>query len=318
VRKAIWAALVPGGLVLLLELLCGLLWLTRGQPPALPRGPLPTGPAFKVAVLGDIQKGLANFAQMLELVGQEHADFILQTGDLVAENDPGHYRLVKLAVERSGTRVPFLVTPGNHDLKGDPGQFEREIGPLELSFVAGEVAFILVQNAFGTPPDVRVLEKRIAAAGPHRAVVLAMHQPPFDLDGEARPEYAAFLGWLEKSGVAYLLTGHVHSYFRKTVGSTVVVVNGVGGDFDSWQLDQKVYATLLDVDGARITDRHVERQPVHELVENLDHLALGHLPEGFRRHPVLCWGGNLLLAGGLGWALRRIFAKREPFGPLPG
>ena len=317
-RKALWAAVIPGSLILLLELLCGLLWLFRGQPPPLSRGPLPATSVYKVLVLGDIQKGLANFANVLELVGQEHPGFILQTGDLVAENDPGHYRLVKLAVERSGTKVPFLVTPGNHDLKGSPELFEREIGPLEQSFVVGEVAYILIQNAWETPPEIRHLEERIAAAGPHRAVVLAMHQAPFDLHGEPRPEYVPFLRWLEKSGVAYLLTGHVHAYLRKVVGSTTVIVNGVGGDFDSWQLDQKVYATLLEVDGAKITDRHVERPPEHGFVENLDHLALGHLSEAFRRSPLRCWGATVFLAAGLVWALRRIFAKREPFGSVPG
>jgi len=318
VRKALWAIVVAGGLILLLELVCGLLWLLRGQPPPLSKGPLPRGNPCKVAVLGDIQKGLANFDNLLALVGQEHADLILQTGDLVAENDPGHYRLVKLAVARSGTKIPFLVTPGNHDLKADPGLFEREIGPLEQSFVVDEVAFILIQNAWGVPPDVRRLEERIAAVGPHRAVVLAMHQPPLDLQGEPKPEYAPFLQWLEKSGVAYLLTGHVHAYLRKTVGSTVVIINGVGGDYDSWQLDQKVYATFLEMDGGKITDRVIERAPEHGLIENLDHLALGHLAETFRRRALLCWGGTFLLAAGVAFAIRRIIAIGEPLKLPPG
>jgi hypothetical protein len=313
VKKALWAVVIPGGLLLLLELVCGLLWLFRGNPAALPKNPLPSSPTYKVAVLGDVQKGLANFSNMLERVRQEHASLILQTGDLVAENDPGHYRLVKLAVERSGVGIPFYVTPGNHDLKGHPELFEHEIGPLEQSFVAGDVAFILIQNAWGTPPDVNRLEERIASAGPHGAVVLAMHQSPFDAHGDAKPAYASFLHWLEKSGVAYLFTGHEHAYLRKTVGSTVVIVNGVGGDFDSWQLDQKVYATLLEVDGARITDRVLERAPEHGILENLDHLALGHWAEAYRRHPVVGWGGTLLLAAGVAWALRRIFSNREPF-----
>ncbi len=318
-RKALWVVVIPGVLILLLELLCGLLWLLRGQPSPLSRGPLPTSRAYKVAVLGDIQKGLANFANLLQRVGQEHVGLILQTGDLVAENDPGHYRLVKLAVERSGTKVPFCVTPGNHDLKDSPDLFEREVGPLEQSFVVGDVAFVLIQNAWGTPPpDVNHIEERIAAAGPHRAVVLAMHQPPLDLQGEPKPEYAAFLQWLEKSGVAYLLTGHVHAYLRKQVGSTVVIVNGVGGDYDSWQLGQKVYATLLDIDGAKITDRAIEQPPEHGVIENLDHLALGHLAEAFRRQPGLSWGATLLIAAGVAWAFRRIIANREPFGPAPG
>ncbi|HLY10884.1 MAG TPA: metallophosphoesterase [Planctomycetota bacterium] len=317
-KKVFWTVAVGGGLPLLLELVCGLFWLLRGTPPPLTQGPLPTGSAYKVAVLGDVQKGLANFANVLELTRKEQAGLILQTGDLVAENDPGHYRLVKLAVERSGCRIPFRVTPGNHDLKGSPDLFQREIGPLEQSFVAGEVAFILLQNAWGTPPELRRLEERIGAAGPHRAVVLAMHQGPFDAQGVAKPAYASFLQWLERSGVAYLLTGHEHAYLRKSVGSTVVIVNGVGGDSDSWQMDQKVYTTILEVDGARITDRVVERAPEHGVLENLDHLALGHLAEAFRRHPPVCWGATVLLAGGVAWAVRGILSKREPFGPAPG
>jgi len=318
VRKALWGVAISGGLILLLELLCGLLWLLRGQPPPLSKGPLPTGSSYKVAVVGDVQKGLANFANLLELVKQEQPGLIVQTGDLVAENDPGHYRLVKLAVERSGTKVPFFVAPGNHDLKGSTELFEREIGPLEQTFVVGEVAFVLIQNAWGTPPDVQRIEARIAAAGPHRAVILAMHQPPLDLQGAPKPEYASFLQWLEKSGVAYLLTGHVHAYLRKTVGSTVVIVNGVGGDFDSWQLDQKVYLTFLDINGAKITDRAIERPPEHGLIENLDHLALGHMAETFRRKTLLSWGGTLLLAAGVAYAIRRIIALREPLKPPPG
>ncbi|MBV8880816.1 MAG: metallophosphoesterase [Planctomycetaceae bacterium] len=313
-RKALWAGAVLGSLCLGLELACGLLWLLRGTPAPLPKGPLPAGPKYTVAVLGDVQKGLANFANLLGIVAKEQAGMILQTGDLVAENDPGHYRLVKLAYARSGLQVPFFVTPGNHDLKARPELFEQEIGPLEQSFVVGDVAFVLVQNAWGAPPpDAKHLDERIAAAGPHRAVVLALHQPPFDLQGAPKPDYGPFLQWLEKSGVAYVVSGHVHAYLRKTVGSTVVIVNGVGGDYDSWQLDQKVYATILEVDGSRITDRVVELPPEHGLMENLDHLALGHFSEGFRRKPLLGWGGSLLLAGGVAWAFRRLFANREPF-----
>ncbi len=317
-KKALWAGVVLGTLVLLLELVCGLLWLLRGTPPSLPTAPLPTGPKYKVAVLGDVQKGLANFANLLQAVGKEGAGLILQTGDLVAENDPGHYRLVKLAYARSGLTLPFLVTPGNHDLKADRELFQREIGPLEQTVVAGDVAFILALNAWEAAPDLKQLEARIAAVGSGKAIVLAMHQPPYDLKGEIRAEYAPFLKWLEKSGVAYLFTGHVHTYLRKVVGSTVVIVNGVGGDYDSWQLDQKVYGTILEIDGTRIVDRAIELPPEHGLMENLDHAALGHVAEAFRRQPGLCGGATLLVVAAVAWALRRIIALREPFQTAPG
>jgi len=92
----------------------------------------------------------------------------------------------------------------------------------------------------------------------------------------------------------------------------------VGGDYDKWQLDQKVYATILEIDGSKIMDRQIVLEPVHEIWENVEHLAIGHVGEAYRGHPILCWGGTLLLAGGVVWAIRRIFALREPLRPAPG
>lgn len=317
-KKALWVFAVLGAILLTADLICGLIFLLAGAPGRLGGDRFPEGPRYKVAVMGDIQKGLGNFDTLLQAVRREDVGFILQTGDLVGENDPGHYRLVKLAADRAALQIPFRVTPGNHDLKRSPELFQQQVGPLEQSFVVGNVAFILVQNAWGTPPDPARLEQQISAAGPHRAVVLAMHQPPFDLQGNPKPDYAAFLGWLEKSKAAYLLCGHVHGYIKKKVGETTVIVNGVGGDSDSWDLDQKVYMTLLEVDGDRISDRALEFPPVHGLRENLDHLALGHVAEAYRRRPLVCWGLTLLLAGGVAAAFRRIFANREPFAGAPG
>jgi Icc-related predicted phosphoesterase len=311
VRKLLWANVILGTLLLVLDTTCGILWATLGVPAKRRIDSMPASPQYRVAVLGDIQKGLANFANLLSEVRRENAGFILQTGDLVAENDPGHYRLVKLALERAESHIPFVVTPGNHDLKGNAELFRSEIGDLERSFVVGDVAFVLINNAFGMPPDPRHVEERIAAAGPHKAVVLAMHQPPIDLEGAPRPEYAPFLEWLKSSGVAYLLTGHVHNYQRRTIGATTVIVNGVGGDFDSWQLTQRVFATILEVDGARITDRVIDFPPEHGFIENLEHLALGHLAEAYRRHPLLCWAATILLAGAVGWGWVRLLRRRK-------
>jgi hypothetical protein len=181
---------------------------------------------------------------------------------------------------------------------------------LEKSFTRQGVAIVVLNNAFGRPPpDPKHVEERIAAAGPHQAVILAMHQPPFDLEGKAKPEYDAFLAWLEKSKVAYLLCGHVHAYLKKKVGDTTVIINGVGGDYDKWQLDQKVYATILDIDGTKITDRRIELEPAHEVWENVEHLAIGHVAEAYRQKPVLCWLGTLLLMGAVGWGWVRLLRR---------
>ena len=323
-KKALWAVVTLGGLVLLgLGFLGFVEWgdAIAALPPESPGLPVPGRPPFPpfaVGVLGDAQKGLANLSRIAAAVQHENVAFMIQTGDLVARNDNGHYRLATRYLSKGGVKKLPFVAPGNHDLKGGPDLFRHYLGDLERSFTAGQVAFVLLNNASGIPPEQKHLEERIAAAGAHQAVVLAMHQAPFDAQGNPKPGYEAFLAWLEKSHVAYLLCGHEHGYLRKKVGDTTVVINGVGGDYDTWQLDQKVYATILEVNGTSISDRSIELEPAHEVWENIEHLAVGHVAEGYRRRPFLCWGGTLLLAGGVAWAIRSIFSTREPFRAAPG
>lgn len=309
-RKLQWAGVLLGS-VALLGLAGAGLW-DRAEFYSW-RMPIPSEPEqtpFRIGVLGDAQKGLANLRNITAAVLREGVSLLLQTGDLVSNNDEGHYRLARLYLVKGGTDGMPAVAPGNHDLKGGVDRFQAWCGPLEKSFTQRDVALVLLNNAFGNPiPTPEHIEERIAAAGPHKAVVLAMHQPPFDLKGNPVPGYEAFLEWLEKSKVAYLLCGHAHAYLKKKVGDTTIIINGVGGDYDSWQLDQKVYATILEVEGAKITDRRIELGPVHEVWENVEHLAIGHVAEAYRQKPVLCWLGTVLLAGVTAWGWVRIVRR---------
>ena len=265
---------------------------------------------YRVGVLGDAQKGLANLANVVRTVQKEEVAFMLQTGDLVSTNDEGHFRLVALTLGRAGLSVPMVVVPGNHDLKGGSERFYLEIGDLETRFRRGRVAFVAINNASGRPPPERALDEALRGLLPEYAVVLAMHVPPFDAAGGVQKGYEPFLEWLAKSGVKYLLCGHVHGYFKKQVGAATVIVNGVGGDYDAWQFGQTVHATILEIDGASITDRAIELPPEHGVWENVEHLAIGHVAEAYRRHPVPSWGGTLLLAALTGLAIGVLRLKR--------
>jgi predicted phosphodiesterase len=321
VRKLLWTGVGLGSLVLILLALAAMLNHRRVRPPfAFPYSPESAAPStWRIGVLGDSQKALANLRNIVREVLKTDPALLLHTGDLVASNDEGHYSLAYQYLREGGVdpgqHWPF-VAPGNHDVKGGSERFVAGFGPLEKSFTKFGVAIVILDNADGTPPDLRHVETRIAAAGPHQAVVLAMHQPPFDLQGNPKPSYAAFLSWLEKRKVAYLLFGHVHGYIKKKVGETTVIVNGVGGDYDAWQFDQKVYATILEVEGSRISDRRIEIEPAHEVWENIEHFAIGHVAEAYRRKPVLCWLGTLLLAGGVGWGWVRLL-RRPKIPTLP-
>jgi predicted phosphodiesterase len=306
VRKLAWAAAGLGALLLLALAVCGAVNLAvGGRPmPARVRNDQPLDdpkPRFRVAVLGDSQKGLANLSTLLRRVKEEKVDLILHTGDLVSTNDEGHYRLVALYLERAGIEVPMVVVPGNHDLKGDSERFRREIGPLEVSFTRGKVTFLTVDNSSGKPREMKPV--------PAGDLVLAMHVPPFDVSGKPLPAYGPFLEWLGKSRVKVLLSGHIHDYVRKELGGTLAIANGVGGDYESWQLKQKVYATILEIDGTSIRDRVVELPPEHGVVENLEHFAVGHAAQAYRDRPFLAWAATLVLAALTGFSFG---AARRP------
>ena len=104
--------------------------------------PAPSGTRVRIAVFGDSQKGLANLEALAGIAAAEHCDLGISTGDFVAHNDDGHWKLARHAVRSGGFDRPFLVAAGNHDLKGAPGVFERNAGPAEWSFRWGPVDLV--------------------------------------------------------------------------------------------------------------------------------------------------------------------------------
>ena len=262
-RALAWTGVVLGGLATsFLALLLGIRLFTTEVPWPPSAWTAPAGP-YKVAVLGDTQKGLTNLKNLVRELGKIQPSLTLHTGDLVGENDAGHYRLAARAVRN----VPgsFRTVPGNHDLKKTHEHFLKAFGALEFELQAGPVTYLGLNCAFGEPIDLDVLEKRTSGK---EAVVLLFHVPSVD---------KAFFQWLEKSPrVKYVFNGHKHVYSEEKVGSTTVITNGVGGDYDSWQFDQKVYATILEVDGPSIRHSTITLPPKHGVWDNLEHAALGH------------------------------------------
>lgn len=303
------AALVAlTGLVGLLGL-CGAIDVAVGDPrPACLDGSFPSeAHPHRIAVLGDTQKGITGFRNLLARLREESPGRMIHTGDLVSDNDPGHYRLARWALERSGISVPLDVVPGNHDLKGDPERFRKELREL-TSIRTERYALVGIEAAFG-PPDVHALEERLRR---HRDVpiLLFMHIPPFDPASESFrpvPGFEATVELIRKYPVRYVFSGHIHQYRRIENNGTVYIANGIGGDYDSWQLDQKVCATIVEFADGKFWDRKVEVAAAHGVVDNVVHLALGHVGELYRRRPGAAWGATVLLLMGWGWLIFRTF-----------
>lgn len=275
-KRLAWAGAILGSLAAAVFALLGAVATFSPDVPWPPVAWSPPEGPYKVAVLGDIQKGLTNARNLVEEFRRAGVSLTLQSGDLVSENDDGHYRLAARALRK----LPgsFRAVPGNHDVKGGYRRWTEAFGETEF-VLPGPVAFVGLDNSDGRPLDLESLERRTAGK---EAVVLVFHVPNFD---------PAFVAWLEKSPrVKYVFNGHAHEYAERTIGSTTVIVNGVGGDYDSWQFDQKVYAVLLEVDGASIRHRAITLPPEHGIWDNLEHAALGHAGPA-------AWLGALLALG---------------------
>ena len=99
-RGLAWAGAILGGLATAFLGLClGRVLLT---PDAAwpPRAWIPPSGPYTVAVLGDSQKGLTNFKNLVRELGRIGPSLTVHTGDLVGENDDGHYRLAAGIAEK--------------------------------------------------------------------------------------------------------------------------------------------------------------------------------------------------------------------------
>jgi predicted phosphodiesterase len=308
-RRLLWAVWWTGFAVLI-AVVSATLWAAFNQPVHARFGNTArpeTSPAVsRIAVFGDTQKGLAAFAELAARAKREGIDLAIHTGDLVSRADVGHYDLATRWVQRANLGVPFVVTPGNHDIKSGNGLFEQRIGPRQFAFRWGPVDIVVIDNAVG-PPDLGAVQSMLAAArGP---ILLFMHVPP--LDGEAiKPGYTKFVADLAEFPVRYVFSGHVHGYSRVRKWGIVFISNGVGGDSESWQFDQKAHLTIVEANGSSITDQSIVVEPVLGIGANLEHLAIGHVGEIVLRRT---WGipALLFLILALFLAYRSLRKKRQ-------
>jgi 3',5'-cyclic-AMP phosphodiesterase len=188
----------------------------------------------------DGRRPAETLARALSQAGQEGADAILITGDLVQDGRPGEYAVLRHVLKSAP--VPVFLLPGNHD---DPETL-RDCFPDHEYFGTGrQLSYAL--NDF--PVRILVLDQHLPGAvgglfdaeneawlraqlaqGPRRPTIVALHHPPFPtydqtfdkigLDGADR--FAAVIA--DHSQVMRVLCGHFHRAALASVGGTVAVI----------------------------------------------------------------------------------------------
>ena len=190
---------------------------------------------FRFAAMGDIQTGLPEVDDVFRRINREpDLRFVVSTGDLVEDGRPEEYALLLRRLELLD--IPYFSTIGNHELRGETGQWRELFGRRNVHFQFKGVAFSLVDsgNASLDPIVHDWLDGWLddAAEGVH---IFGTHYPPIDPVGaragsfRSRKEAAKLLTRLAAGSVDLTLYGHIHSYYAYSNAGIPAYISGGGG-----------------------------------------------------------------------------------------
>jgi hypothetical protein len=204
-------------------------------------------PARPLRFLAVADMGTVNSADtinsMTSLVLQGEVDFVLHYGDIgYADADEPKWDVFLRSIEPITSRVPYMVTPGNHEFYWNftayrnrfsgmptndaPAQFFD--GALFYDFNVGPASFIMLdtESVIDTPEvednQVEFLKQRLDAAKTRRALTFVSHHRPLYCSADMKLDCGLWSdvlrGRLEKiyrdGNVAIVQTGHIHNYER--------------------------------------------------------------------------------------------------------
>ena len=192
-----------------------------------------TDPAeFKKAFVDRRMKVLPKgiFDKMVPEVNNVNPDFVILTGDIIADAKRPNIDLVDKWMNYMGTQfasrfsAPFYAAVGNHDVMRDEAVdkaiYERYFGPTYYSFNVKRVHFVVLdtQQLSGThllytvtSSQLGWLEEDLAAIDSSMPVIVFCHEPT--PDWADTPENSALLSLLSRVGITALLDGHWHINF---------------------------------------------------------------------------------------------------------
>ncbi len=227
-----------------------------GRAPGLPIAAPPAGAPWRIAVLGDLQRGVVDVPRALvSHLRDEPADLVLASGDLALTGEAPWHGLVQEALDRAGLDTPLRAVPGNHDLYpsrcrderfGGP-HFERHFGSRSWALDLG--SWLLVGLDTGASWRADLEWPRVAAwleAHPKTPWILLTHRPPWNFDRPGTPHYedlAALPERLASRPPALVIAGHLGRSVDVERDGVRYLVNAAGGDLsggglrrEPWQL----------------------------------------------------------------------------------
>ena len=200
---------------------------------------------LQFAVLSDLHKGWGVFKPIMKKIAKSGDAFAIIGGDIVAQNKEDRYRFVMRELEKVRGTTPLYFVPGNHDVYpyGDNAAYSLEnyrqyCGPEHYWFSWGNTAFVVINDSQSrvTKREFHWLQNTLRMVrGDFSHILVFMHVPPFDpRKGQSyclpENEGEKFMALMEHYGVDYVLSGHIHCYFREVInGVTYIICGGAGG-----------------------------------------------------------------------------------------
>ena len=277
---------------------------------------------FSFAVLGDIQRGTATFAAIMDRLKRLPLSFLVILGDFstsAREGDHAHFRAT--AAKELQTRFPVFLVAGSHDTNYKPKpettqhrltlrDFELAYGPSQFYFAFRGDLFVVLRALPGPGRAAAAFLRQVLEAERARArrVFVFMHVPPsvcwFTQCAYAEGT-AELVSLFEQHRVDYVCTGDFHGFASAKHKHTTYIVSGGGGArLERSELGAFHHAMVLRVSPDRVEQGvlHVRRRL--GLGRRSERLALGALYPFLRTHWKATVALDLLLACLFAWLCR--------------
>lgn len=207
------------------------------------------GEPFTFAVYGDTRPNDGNHVKVLRQIMKVRPLFIVNTGDLVQEDNEGAWRDYFRAIcdeTDVGETIPIYAVMGNHDgyKRGEDALFLNYLVlPLNhlhrsegyYSFSIGDAHFIALNSYLPVEPgspQYDWLASDLRNSSYYKWKIVFLHEPPYSTGkhGSNINERQILSPLFEKAGVAIVFAGHDHLYerTRKIKGVTYIVTGGGG------------------------------------------------------------------------------------------
>lgn len=220
--------------------------------------------AFSFCVMGDSRDGDRFHKKLIRQLNAEDALFVLNNGDLVPSGKPEQFAAFVEMISKA--KLPYLVSPGNHDYKGDGEKhYEAVFGPRYYAFDLGANRFVVLDNASGTLDDAQ-LDWMDGQLDTKRRCFVFMHAPPALGQWKLhcfRGGAKRFMEIVEARKPARVFVSHIHGYdAKKWKGVRFVLTGGAGAPQIATFLVEGValgyHYVKVTVTGEGVEDRRVD------------------------------------------------------------